>query len=175
MRTIQVEVEDSIYRALEVISRYSRESVPQIVRKHLAQLAEPEATPATNSATAPAQAAPPNPKDKSLRDYVRSPSYVANRSVVDQWLCIFSFLYKQNPDKFQILESMEGRRRKYVGTSKEHLESSGLSVNPKRIPGTNFWIVTNNSTDNKKLLLRQALTLLGYEPETVRIIPESLR
>jgi len=48
-------------------------------------------------------------------------------------------------------------------------------VNPKKIPSANFWVVTNNSTDNKKLLLGQALTLLGYSPETIRAVPESLR
>jgi negative regulator of replication initiation len=48
-------------------------------------------------------------------------------------------------------------------------------VNPKRIPNTNFWVVTNNDTNNKKMLLRQALTLLAYSLEAIRLAPESLR
>jgi len=84
-------------------------------------------------------------------------------------------LHNENPDKFAVLESMEGRRRKYVAKREKELEDSGSSVNPKRIPNTNYWIVTNNSTDNKKLLLRQALTLLGYSSETASAVPDCLR
>ena len=116
-----------------------------------------------------------SPRDKALRDYSQSPSFLASRSVVDQLLSLLSFLHKESPDKFGILESMEGRRRKYVARSEQELDDSGKSVNAKRIPNTNYWVVTNNSTDNKKLLLKQALTLLGYSQDTIRLVPDCLR
>ena len=116
-----------------------------------------------------------NPRDNALRDYAQSPGFLASRSVVDQFLGILSFLQKQNPDKFPTLQSLAGRKRRYIAGSEQELENSGTSVNPKRIPNTSFWVVTNNDTNNKKMLLRQALTLLGYSPETIRSVPESLR
>jgi negative modulator of initiation of replication len=90
-------------------------------------------------------------------------------------LSILSFLHKENPDKFSSLLSLEGRKRRYIAKSERELDDSGTSVNPKKIPYTDYWVVTNNDTNNKKLLLRQVLTLLGYSPDTIRLVPESLR
>lgn len=114
-------------------------------------------------------------RDKALQDYTHSPTFLAGRSVVALFLSLLSFLHRENPDRFGILESMAGRKRKYVANNEQELENSGISVNPKRIPNSGYRVVTNNDTNNKKLLLRQALTLLGYSDETTRLVPESLR
>lgn len=165
MRTI--EVDEDVLSELERASYLTKISVSQILRGLVIRQTEsgtriPE--PRTTTAT-------PSPRDKKLREYSQSPSFLASRSVVDQFLNLFSFLHNENPDKFAVLESMEGRRRRYIAKSEQELEDSGSSVNPKRIPNTNYWIVTNNSTDNKKLLLRQALTLLGYGADAIRLVP----
>jgi len=174
MRT--VEIDDDVFLTLEFTSRFTRVSIPQIVRKLVMQLSPDVDAPTGGAAPgSPRQKPVPNPRDKSLRDFAESPGFLANRSVVDKFLGVLSFLQKQNPDRFQILESMEGRKRKYIATSEQELRSSGTSVNPKRIPNTGFWVVTNNDTNNKKALLRQALLMLGYGFETVRSVPESLR
>ena len=117
----------------------------------------------------------PSARDKAVRDYVQSPTFLAGRAVVDLFLSLLSFLHKENPDRFGVLESMEGRTRKYIARSEQELEDSGTSVNPKKIPNSSYWVVTNNDTNNKKMLMRQALMLLGYSAETIRLVPESLR
>jgi negative regulator of replication initiation len=43
------------------------------------------------------------------------------------------------------------------------------------IPASGFWVVTNNDTNNKRTLLKQALALLGCSAETMRLVAESLR
>jgi negative modulator of initiation of replication len=171
MRTI--DVDDDVFFALESISGFTKIPIPQVVRQLVPSTQSNRG--AVGPKSAPPQVARASPEDQALREYVRTPNFLANRSVVDQWLSIFSFLHKQYPEKFEILESMEGRKRKYVARTEEELERFGTSVNAKRIPGTGFWVVTNNDTNNKKVLLRQALTLLGYGPETIRVVPECLR
>ncbi len=169
-----IEVDDDVFSSLEMASKLTKMSHSQIVRQLI--MPQDPATSASDGKPAPTKhAAQISPRDKELRDYVQSPRFLANRSVVDQFLGVLSFLQRQNPDKFATLQSMEGRKRKYIAGSEEELENSGTSVNPKRIPNTGFWVVTNNDTNNKRMLLRQALTLLGYDPETVRLVPDSLR
>ncbi len=172
MRTI--EVEDDVFSELEKASYLTKMPVPQIVRGLVIRQdpkpagKELERPPVTNAPSL-------SPRDRKIRDYAHSPSFLASRSVMDQFLNLLSFLHRENLDNFAILQSMEGRKRKYIARSEQELENSGNSVNPKRVPNTPYWAVTNNSTDNKKLLLRQALTLLGYGAETIRVVPECLR
>jgi negative modulator of initiation of replication len=172
MRTI--EVDDDVFTSLEMASKLTKMAHSQIVRR---LIMPPDSVTSANDKkpTPTKQEAPVNPRDRDLRDYVHSPRFLANRSIVDQFLGVLSFLQKQNPDKFATLQSMEGRKRKYIASTEGELENSGTSVNPKRIPNTSFWVVTNNDTNNKKMLLRQALTLLDYNSETIRLVPESLR
>ncbi|MGC2450512.1 MAG: hypothetical protein WA477_22870 [Candidatus Sulfotelmatobacter sp.] len=171
MRTI--DVEDDVFSELERASYLTKIPVDQILRGLV--IRQPLAATRVSESPHTATTNPPAPRDKKLRDYSQSPGFLASRSVVDQFLSLLSFLYKENPDKFEVLESMEGRRRKYVAKTEQELDDSGRSVNAKRIPSTNYWVVTNNSTDNKKLLIRQVLTLLGYSQETVRLVPDCLR
>jgi len=176
MRT--VELDDDLFNALEVVSNFVNTPVPQLLRQIVMDRIQPKPTASKPIATVRGQSyapAQPSARDKKLRDHSRSPGFLASRSVMDQFLNLLSFLYSENIDNFAILESMEGRRRKYIARSAEELESSGNSVNPKKIPSTQYWAVTNNSTDNKKVLLRQALTLLGYDSDTIRLVPECLR
>ncbi len=116
-----------------------------------------------------------NPKEVALVAFLESPTFLANRSVVDQFLAILSHLQKQNPDEFPLVERIEGRSRKYFARSEETLEDSGTSVNAKRIPLSEFWVVTNNDTNNKKALLEQVLRILGYGGSTIRRATSALR
>ena|SRR5438552_7685356 len=176
MRTIEIDFDDNVASALEILSNYKRVSPSQLVREIVMERIQPKPAATTNTTMpqAPRQVHL-SPRDKAIRDYSQSPTFLASRSVVDQFLSLLSFLHRENPDKFGILESMEGRRRKYVAKSEQELDDSGKSVNAKRIPSTGYWVVTNNSTDNKKLLLKQVLTLLGYGEDTVRLVPDCLR
>jgi negative regulator of replication initiation len=177
MRTIQIDFDDDVASALEILSNYKGVSLSQMVLEIVRERiqSKPAGTTNTTMAQPPRQVQPAGPRDKALRDYSQSPNFLASRSVVDQFLGLLSFLYRENPNKFGILESMEGRRRKYIARSEQELDDSGKSVNAKRIPNTNYWVVTNNSTDNKKVLLRQVLTLLGYSEDIIRWVPDSLR
>ena len=173
-----IEVDDEVFANLELARKLTGLSHLQIVRQWMQQrIAPPGPKAVTVSQVSPL---PPrqqvqSTRDKALCDYAKSPGFLANRSVVDQFLSILSFLHKENPDKFSSLLSLEGRKRRYIAKSERELDDSGTSVNPKKIPYTDYWVVTNNDTNNKKLLLRQVLTLLGYSPDTIRLVPESLR
>ena len=167
----QITVDDRTYEDLKLIERYTGKDSAQIIAELLVSVRKNGGTtarpvPVTQSTSR---------KDADLLALVSSPAYLANRSVVDQFLEILAFVYKQDPSVFQGLERLEGRTRKYFAQTADELESSGSSVNPKEIPNAPFWVVTNKSTATKKTLLGQALTSLGYERDTVRRVVETLR
>jgi hypothetical protein len=50
---------------------------------------------------------------------------------------------------------------RYFGKSREEIERSGTSTQPRNIPGSPYWVMTNSPTHQKKQMLRDALKLLA--------------
>ena len=86
---------------------------------------------------------------------------------VDQFLFILSAAHKLNADNFANVESIVGKNRTYFATSKEALLENGSSTNPKLIPDSPYWVVTNNNTAKKVNMLEQVLRTLGYQANVV--------
>jgi negative modulator of initiation of replication len=167
MRTI--ELDDDVFFYLQGMSHARKLTIAEILREKFS------AADRTRDANAQEEGKQLSPRDRALREFVKSPGYLSNRSVVEQFLSVWSFLHNNNPDRFKDLEVMEGRKRKYIAKSEQELENSGTSVNPKRIPQSNFWVVTNNDTLVKKKMLKRGLELLGYNAVTIRLVTDSLR
>jgi len=108
------------------------------------------------------QPPPGNDKEKKLGDFLRTPELQAERSAVGKFLVLLSFLHRENRGQFVAVERFNGRSRRYFAQSEADLEKSGNSVNPKAIPGSGYWVVTNNSTHLKRELLLQVMKVLGY-------------
>jgi negative modulator of initiation of replication len=79
-------------------------------------------------------------------------------------------LHRQHPDTFARVERVRGRKRLYFAKDEQTLANSGVSVNPQRIPGTDYWVATNNDTDKKKEILAQVLRTLNYADHEVRAV-----
>ena len=85
-----------------------------------------------------------------------------------------SWLYKENPEKFEKVLLLNGRKRRYFAKSASELEDSGNSVMPKPIPNSPFWVFTNSPTELKKQLIGDVMRLLGYELSTIRSVMDAL-
>ncbi|GGF71071.1 replication initiation negative regulator SeqA [Alteromonas lipolytica] len=92
---------------------------------------------------------------------------------VDQFLFILQQVYLQHPADFAKVESIVGKNRKYFASSKEELLKSGSSTNPKAIPESGYWVVTNNNTAKKLAMLSQVLQILGYDDKVVETVSET--
>ena len=55
----------------------------------------------------------------------------------------------------------------YFARSREEIEKSGNSTQPRSIPGTPFWAMTNSPTPQKREMLKDALRLLGYSQAAI--------
>ena len=89
---------------------------------------------------------------------------------VDQFLFVLSAAHKLNAENFACVESIKGKNRTYFATSKAALLENGSSTNPKAIPDSPFWVVTNNNTAKKTNMLEQVLRNLGYQPDVIETV-----
>ena len=118
------------------------------------------------------------PEDKhhvcqSSHDWVSVTKHCS--SVVDKFLTILGELHQRHPLEFNGILAIKGRNRLYYATSKDALLASGSSTNPKAIPNSDFWVVTNNNTSKKQSLLEQVLNVLEYSSEQNTLISQLLQ
>lgn len=92
-----------------------------------------------------------------------STEFAYARGVVGRFLTILSALYHLDEEKFKGVEKIRGRGRIYFAQDRETLEKSGRSVNPKVIPGTEYWVITTTPTDLKQEILSRVLQLYGIK------------
>ena len=84
---------------------------------------------------------------------------------VEKFLYILGEASKIKPDSFEKILSIQGRGRKYFAASRSEIESSGNSTQPKQIPGTRYWAMTNSPTSQKAMIMRQVLEAVGFTRE----------
>lgn len=90
-------------------------------------------------------------------------------SRVQQWLHVLSALHQANPSTFNKVLEISGRNR--FSADKSQLLEAGSSTNPKSIPNSHYWVVTNNNTAKKLSMLSQVCELLGYsDSETAQLV-----
>lgn len=84
------------------------------------------------------------------------------KSKVDVFLLLLGEMNKQKAADFGKVLDIKGSNRAYFGADKQTLLDTGKSTNPKQIPGSGFWVVTNNNTQRKADLLCKVATILGF-------------
>ncbi|CAN5737822.1 replication initiation negative regulator SeqA [soil metagenome] len=171
-----IEVEDDVYFYLvKNISRIG-EDASSILRRLLKipvnapvaprVVSNPESNTETRSVPAPSG---------GIGDCLNHPHFRVERDAVGQFLFILAWLQKKHPDTFSRVLGLRGRVRTYFARSARDLEATGESVNPQRIPSTDYWVVTNNDTPKKKRILADVLKLLGYSPMDIIHAVDALR
>jgi negative modulator of initiation of replication len=87
-----------------------------------------------------------------------------------KFLQILSWAYQKHPNDFDRVLAIEGNRRKYFARDQRTLLESGSSTNPRPIPNSPFWVITNNSTAKKAEILSEVMRLLGYAPDDTQAL-----
>lgn len=168
MKTI--EIDEELYQYIAGQTQQIGESASDILRRLLlgdAKAALPETQP--DAKIAPEQAVS-IPVQTSVFDLINRQELQAESSVVGRFLFILSVLARAHAKQFPAVLEIKGRNRLYFGRSHDELSEAGSSTNPKQIPNTEFWVMTNSNTTRKKLMLTEAAIKLGYtEAEAERI------
>ena len=160
----RIEVEDDLYAYIASHTQQIGESASDILRRLLGLSAVTElADQQTDSSNT-----------ESVFDRLNQQDVNVQKSVVARFLHILSMLYRSHPRQFEQVLSIRGRDRQYFGRSEDELLTSGNSTNPKPIPGSPFWVVTNNNTTKKKSMLTQVAEQLGYDASDAEKIRDFL-
>ncbi|MFQ3235627.1 MAG: negative modulator of initiation of replication [Paraglaciecola sp.] len=85
--------------------------------------------------------------------------------MVERFLLILSKLHQIHGQGFERVLQISGRNRVYFAKDKEQLLQASSVTNPKSIPDSEFWVMTNNNTGKKASLLREVAEALEYSPE----------
>jgi len=154
IRTIQIE--DDIYQhLLSKVTRFG-ESESDVLRRELGIPANRNSKPAEPS------------HRHELTDLLESPEIRHARGVVGKFLAVLGRAYAQKKNDFELVLAFQGRGRTYFAKSREEIMKSGNSTQPRQIPGSPYWVMTNSPTPQKKSMLREVLEALGYSPEAVK-------
>ena len=201
MKTITID--DELYAYIASQTKYIGEGASDILRRLLLPETEPQQTApvieesveAETVQEAAVEAAPSEkvaiesaPNDEVVADVntdsegvfslLASTTIDASASKVEIFLQVLSALHQTNSSAFKRVLDVKGRNRLYFANSKEELLASGSSTNPKQVPASEFWVVTNNNTGKKVAILKEVAQVLGYsQQDTQRLVavfaPES--
>ena len=90
--------------------------------------------------------------------------------VVDRWLLVLSIIHKHHPQPFSKVLGMSGRNRTYFATDKDSLYATGGSTNPKNVPHSSYWVITNNNTVKKINMLKQVAEQVGFSANEIEAL-----
>ena len=143
-----------------------KKAAPKAKASSKAKSVEADASPA-------GAAVPANADDDALLKQVNPDALKQFDKRVDQFLYILQQAYVLQPAEFAQVETIKGKNRKYFATSKEELLATGSSTNPKAIPDSGYWVVSNNNTAKKLAMLSQVLQILGYSDKVIASVTET--
>lgn len=99
--------------------------------------------------------------------FLKRPELFRSKNNAGKFLFILAWIYRNHENDFDKVITIEGSRRKYFAFDPKTLLKSGSSVNPRQIPDSPFWVITNNSTAKKCEILFDVLQMFGYEADDI--------
>jgi negative modulator of initiation of replication len=109
--------------------------------------------------------------NESVFNYINKEELATKRGAVGRFLSILAALHRVHPNDFNVVNDIRGRDRLYFANSETELAASGSSTNPRIIPDSSYWVITNTNTTRKKMMLTEVAIGLGYsmsDAETIR-------
>jgi negative modulator of initiation of replication len=176
-----IEIDDELYRYLlsnvQSFGETPSETIRRLIHFPLPTNGSAPLCAAAGARSAATSAANSSPSraESEITSFLITPMFRSQRQAVDKFLSILSWLYQRDEEKFkrEVLP-IGGRKRKYFSDSERDLMQSGSSVNPKLIPGSMVWVVTNNDTPKKKRIVRDVMIALGFSNGAIQLMEHAI-
>lgn len=179
MKTI--EIDEDLYHYIASQTQQIGESASDILRRLLLSQGATASSDTSTSKSAPVSQVETvsKPVDslanhQKVFDILSKQDLQAEQSVVGRFLIILSALARAHKSKFSLVAEIKGRNRLYFARKQADLLEAGSSTNPKQIPNSDFWVITNSNTTRKKMMLTEAALKLGYSQEEAEQIRDFL-
>ncbi|MFT2090669.1 Negative modulator of initiation of replication [Paraglaciecola sp. 2405UD69-4] len=172
MKSIQID--DDLYHFIASQTQDIGESASDILRRLvMPDVAKPSQSsvtktdsPVVTQAPLPKPVAGPCQADAVFAE-LEGQQLTSIPKMVERWLLVLSVIHKHHQGLFSKVLGMSGRNRTYFATSKETLLETGSSTNPKNVPGSEYWVITNNNTVKKINMLKEVAQTMGFDGSQV--------
>lgn len=158
-----LDIDEDVYQYL--LSRAVRigESGSAILRRELG-LPEPNGRGSTEGVRGAQSKAP---EVEAIEGLIADPRFAGQRVVTKKYLSLLGHLAEMHGEDFERVLSIRGRQRVYFAKNQQEIAKSGKSLHPRKIPGTNYWAMTNADTAHKQDIMAEVLKVLGYPKGTI--------
>ncbi|MDH2997903.1 Negative modulator of initiation of replication [Pasteurellaceae bacterium LFhippo2] len=176
----QIEVDDELYHYIASRTQSIGESASDILRRLLRLPASPQPfvlvqenmlNDLKDLAKLPKKKNAINHQEKMVKavEYVLAKqSFMDEKKVVNRFLMLLSALYKSNKEGFnQATEQVQGSERIYFAKDERVILATGSGAKAKLIPESPFWVITNNNTERKGLILCALMNQMELPEELV--------
>lgn len=185
MKTI--EIDDELYHYIASRTQAIGESASDILRRLLRLPASPQPFVLVQenmlNELKDLAKLPKEKKQVSLQEKVQkriefvltSPQFIDETKVVNRFLQLLSALYVSDAEGFAFAtENVQGSERIYFARDKEIILATGSSVKAKQIPDSPFWVITNNNTERKGIILSALMSSMGLPEALIERVKASL-
>lgn len=112
---------------------------------------------------------------KRVEFVLASSQFIEENKVVNRFLQLLSALYVTNPEGFaHATENIQGSERIYFAKDKEVILATGSSVKAKQIPDSPFWVITNNNTERKGIILNALMSAMELPEALIERVKAAL-
>lgn len=164
-----IEVDEELYRFIAAQTQHIGESASEILRRLLGltpTLSTSAVDASDTSATMVAETLLEQAGAQPLE--IDRQQLAQQKGAVGRFLYLLGELHQHHGAAFSVVLNIKGRDRQYFADSEDALLSSGSSTNPKRIPGSSFWVITNNNTEKKRAMVAEVLAHLRYPEDRIQ-------
>jgi negative modulator of initiation of replication len=168
-----LEIDDDVYQHLLRRALRIGESGSSILRRELG-LPQPNGSGSTEEEP-PAEPDSAPPEVRAIQALLTNPRFAGERVVTKKYLRLLGLLAETHGKEFERVLEIRGRQRVYFGKSLEEIARTGKSLHPRKIPGTEYWAMTNADTAQKQDIAAEAMKVLGYARDLIDQVRRALR
>lgn len=179
MKTI--EVDEDLYRYIASQTQHIGESASDILRRLLnadrQQTESLATTPTAKKGVVVSKDAVFEERVdsvKAMRSLLISDEFAGLKKAIDRFMLVLSTLHRIDPTGFSEATQVKGRKRVYFADNEATLLESGNTTKPKAIPGTPFWVITNNNTSRKRQMIEQLMARMNFPADLIEKVINSI-
>ncbi|MDC5854475.1 replication initiation negative regulator SeqA [Vibrio europaeus] len=179
MKTI--EVDEDLYRYIASQTRHIGESASDILRRLLmtegqAPVAKPQVVAQPKGVVVSKDAIKEETVDsvKEMRSLLISDEFAGLKKAIDRFMLVLATLHRINPSDFSEATQVKGRKRVYFADNEQTLLANGNTTKPKSIPGSPFWVITNNNTSRKRQMVDQLMARMNFPSDLIEKVTNSI-
>ncbi|MCZ4295983.1 replication initiation negative regulator SeqA [Vibrio sinaloensis] len=180
MKTI--EVDEDLYRYIASQTQHIGESASDILRRLLmtdvqsSVASQPQVATQPKGVVVSKDAIKEETVDsvKEMRSLLISDEFAGLKKAIDRFMLVLSTLHHINPNGFSEATQVKGRKRVYFADNEQTLLANGNTTKPKVIPGSPFWVITNNNTSRKRQMVEQLMARMSFPSDLIEKVTNSI-